>query len=69
MEMKITLAKLRLKIGNREKHQRKHGKYPKKWEKQWVKHEETYGEMGETYRELPLCGFLSPLVTSFKAVS
>ena len=35
------------KIGNREKHQRKHGKYPNKLGKQQVKHEETYGEMRE----------------------
>ena len=34
-----------------------------------MKHEETYGEMGETYRELPLGGFLSNLVTSFQAAS
>ena len=30
---------------------------------------ETYGEMREAYRELPLGGFLSHLVTSFKAAS
>ena len=33
-----------------------------------MKHKETYGEMGETCRELPLSGFLSHLVTSFQAV-
>ena len=43
---------VRPKIGNREKHQGKHGKYSKKLGKQ-VKHEEMYGEMGETGRELP----------------
>ena len=50
---------VRPKIVNREKHQGKHGKYPK----------DTYGEMGETCRELPLGGFLSKLVTSFQAAS
>ena len=40
------LLRLKTKIGNREKHQEKHGKYPKKPGKQQVKHEETYGEMG-----------------------
>ena len=38
---------VRTKIRNREKHQGKHGKCPKKLGKQQVKHEETYGEMGE----------------------
>ena len=58
---------VRPKIGNREKQQGKHGKYPKKLGKQWVKHEQTYGEMRETLRELPLGGFLSHLVTNFQA--
>ena len=30
-----------------------------------VNHEETYGEMGEAYRELTLGGFLSHLVAGF----
>ena len=57
---------VRPKIGNREKHQGKHGKYPKKLGKHLVKHEKMYMEMrGETCREFPLGGFLSHLVTSF----
>ena len=43
---------VRPKIGNREKHQGKQGKHPKKLGKQKVKHEETYGKIGETCREL-----------------
>ena len=49
----------------RREHQGKHGKYPKKLGRQLVKHEETYGEMAETCRELPLGGFVSHLVNSF----
>ena len=34
-----------------------------------MKHEQTYGEMGETLGELSLVGFLSYLVTSFQVAS
>ena len=34
-----------------------------------MKHEETYGEIGETCRKLPPSGFLSHLVTSFQVAS
>ena len=57
---------VRTKVRNREKHQGKHGKCPRKLGKQQVKHEITYGEMGEN---ASLGEFLSHLVTSFQAAS
>ena len=38
---------VRPNIGNREKHQGKHGKHQNKLGKHSVKHEETYGKMWE----------------------
>ena len=60
---------MRPKIGNREKHQGKHGKYPKKLGKQYLKQVKTCGRIEETCRKLPLGGFLSHLVTSFQDAS
>ena len=55
-------------MGSSGKQQEKHGKYLKKRGKQKVEHEKTYDEIVKTYQELLLGGFLSHLVTIFKAV-
>ena len=69
LTLKTGLIVVRPQIGNREKHQRKQEKHQKKLGKQWVKHEETYGEMGETYTKLSLetRGTSEPLIHQFSS--
>ena len=56
---------VRPKIGIREKHLGKRQKYQKTLRKQYMKHEETYGEMRETFKEFATRGISTPLSHQF----